>query len=93
VDTINITKSTPLNKVLEIGKECKQCGKCCTFGSGFILESELQPIADELNMTKKEFMEKFLETTDIFNTKLFKIKPKSKKGKPLQDWQLHRERR
>jgi len=79
---MKITKSTPLETVLKIGENCNQCGKCCSFGSGFVLESEITKIASFLGIPKDKFVRDFLEETEIFHTKVFKFKSDKKGGKP-----------
>jgi Fe-S-cluster containining protein len=74
-----IAKDTPLAEVLEIGERCNRCGKCCTFGSGFVLEPELAKIAAYLRIPKEKFVNDFLEETEIFHTKVFKFRPFKKK--------------
>ena len=80
--TINITKSTPLKDILKIGEQCDKCGRCCSFGSGFIMESEIPQIAAFLKMKKEDLIKDQLEETEIFHTKMFKFKIKRKKDKP-----------
>ena len=64
-----ITKKTPLKKILELGKECEQCGHCCSHGTGFVLKKEA-----------KKYPKRYLEETEVFNTKVFKFKTT---GKPF----------
>ena len=66
---MKIEKKTPLSKVLELGVECKQCGHCCSHGTGYVLVSEAG-----------KYDEKYLEEKKVFNTKVFKFKTK---GKPF----------
>jgi len=76
-----IEKSTPLAKVLELGKECRKCGHCCQHGTGFLVKEDIPKIAEFLGITEKELKEKYLEPITKFNTTLFR--PKSvKKDKP-----------
>ena len=77
----NITKDTPLAEVKKIGMKCNQCGKCCSFGSGFVLESEIPKIAAFLKTDAKTFKKEYLEPEEIFATTVFKFKTK-KAGKP-----------
>ena len=79
---MNITKSTKEEEILKLGAECKKCGKCCTFGSGFMLEHEIPRIATFLKMPKEKFIKDFLDETEIFHTKVFKIKPMKKADQP-----------
>ncbi len=77
-----IKKSTKLEEALKIGEDCNQCGKCCTYGSGFVLESEITKIAAFLNVPKDKFIKDFLDEIEIFHTPVFKIKPMKKDDKP-----------
>ncbi len=77
-----ITKSTPLSRVLEIGKPCNRCGHCCKFNSGFIIEEDISRIADSLKMDKEIFINAYLEETEMFHTKIFKPKLEKKEDKP-----------
>ena len=53
---MNITKETPLEEVKKLGEQCDQCGKCCSYGSGFMLESEITKIAAFLDIEKEKFI-------------------------------------
>jgi len=76
-----ITKNTPLKEVLKLGKECKKCGHCCKYGSGFLVDPNEKKIANLLGITEKKLKEKYLEEVEKFNTK--RLRPKLiKKGKP-----------
>jgi Fe-S-cluster containining protein len=77
---MRITKDTPVDDVLKIGKDCRQCGKCCSYGSGFVLDSEIARISSFLGMPKEEFIKGFLEEIVIFNTKVYKIRPHKKEA-------------
>ena len=79
---MKITKSTKEQDVLRLGAECRKCGNCCSYGSGFVLEHEIPRIAAFLKIPKEKFMREFLEETEIFNTKLFKIRSMKKQGSP-----------
>ena len=71
-----ITKHTKLKEVLEIGKACDRCGHCCKFGSGLLIASDIKPIAKLLKMKQTDLKETFLNTTQLFNTVVFKTKQK-----------------
>ena len=75
-----ITASMSEKDALEIGGECKACGKCCMYGSGFVLESEIPRIANFLKIPTEKFREDFLDELEIFHTYLFKIRSLKKKG-------------
>ncbi len=67
-----ITRSTPLSKILEIGKPCNRCGHCCRFNSGFMIEEDIDRIAEFLKMDKDLFIKTHLTEHELFHTKVFK---------------------
>ncbi|MBW3003112.1 YkgJ family cysteine cluster protein [Candidatus Woesearchaeota archaeon] len=69
-----ITKNTPLSEVLKLAKDCKRCGRCCTYGSGFLVGGDVQKIAAFLQITEKELIENYLEEAEMFNTKMLRPK-------------------
>ena len=71
---MNMKKDSSLKQVLEIGKECKRCNHCCSFGSGFLVGDDKKKIAKHLGLTEKKLEEKYLEEVEKFNTKLFRPK-------------------
>ncbi|MBW2979632.1 hypothetical protein DRZ77_00385 [Candidatus Woesearchaeota archaeon] len=73
---MHITKTTPLNQILKLNSLCKQCGNCCRFSSGYVLEQEIKQIANLLNLNEEEFKEKYLEETILFNKPVYRIKTK-----------------
>jgi Fe-S-cluster containining protein len=79
---MKITKDTKEEEVLKLSEKCDKCGKCCTFGSGFMLENEIPRIASFLNTPKENFIKEFLEETEIFHTNIFKFKTRKEPDKP-----------
>jgi Fe-S-cluster containining protein len=79
---IRITKDTSVREIKELGKNCDMCGNCCIHGAGFLIEEDIPKIAKLLNVSEKELKEKYLEETEMFNTKAWKPKTK-KNGKPF----------
>jgi len=75
-----ITKHTTKEAVLKIANDCKQCGNCCKYGSGFVLENEIKQIADFLKISREKLKERFLDEKTMFNKKIhtFKTKQSSK---------------
>jgi len=69
-----ITKSTPLKTVIELGKECKRCGYCCSNDSGFISKNEIKRLAKHFKLSEAKFTKKYLRETVIFANKVFKFK-------------------
>jgi len=74
---MQITKNTTITEILKISQDCKQCGHCCSQGSGFLVGDDIKNIAEYLKITEKEVKEKYLEEKELFNTKL--LRPKLKK--------------
>jgi len=73
-----IEKRTPKGTILKLGKECKKCGHCCSFTSGFVLESEIPKISEVLNVNQEEFARRYLDECALFNTKIHRIKKKGR---------------
>ena len=76
-----ISKNTKLKKILQLGKECKQCGHCCKHTSGFVLPEEVDKIAKYLKMDSDKFVKKCLKKVVMFNNEVFKPLVKKNKGK------------
>lgn len=74
-----IDKKSTLREILKICLDCKKCGSCCKFGTGFLVEGDLSKIAERLGMSEENVKKKFLEEVDHFNKKM--LRPKTK-GKP-----------
>ena len=81
IATLTITKQTPKDDVIRIGEECDRCGHCCKYDSGIVIEDDIPRIAHFLEISEKEFREKYLDEIEKFNTKKFKIK-REETGKP-----------
>ncbi len=81
MNKITITKSTPLSKILRLGRECSRCGKCCTHGTGFLVEKDIPAIAEFLGITKEELIKNCLEPVTKFNTTLYRPLSVKKKNK------------
>ena len=76
-----IKKSTTIAEILRLGDDCKRCGKCCTYGTGFLTKADIHRIARKLKLTEEGFVKTCLEPVTKFNTTLHR--PVSvKKGKP-----------
>ena len=76
METINLTKNTPLKEVLELVHQC-ECGACangCKYGSGFLADEDIALIAKHLGVTEEVLKKEFLEEVEKFNTK--KLRPK-----------------
>jgi Fe-S-cluster containining protein len=79
--SIHLTKATPKEYVLKLGK-CEQCGHCCKYGAGYVLQEDIKRISSFLGILEDAFKTAFLEETEHFNTKVHKMKTEKKKGKP-----------
>jgi len=73
-----IRKSTPKEEILETGKECRRCNKCCKMGSGFFLDEQLPEVAEYLGIEVEKLKEDYLEEAERFNKKRYR--PKSDNG-------------
>ena len=82
-DFINITRFTPQEQILELGKNCDKSGHCCSFGGGYVLEDDIPKMAEHLGINEDEFKEKYLDEHEKFNTKCYKLKHDKKDGKPF----------
>ena len=69
-----ITKNTPIEMLLALGKECAMCGHCCEYGSGIMTENDISRLSKHLNLSREELMNSFLEPITKFNTTLHKPK-------------------
>jgi Fe-S-cluster containining protein len=73
-----ISKETSKEKIVELGNDCKMCGNCCKYSSGYLVEDDMIRIARLMRLTVDELKERFLEEVEMFNTKIWK--PKLLKG-------------
>ena len=80
---MSIEKNTPKKEILKLSTKCKQCGKCCTIGVGFVKENETQKIADKLKITIEELKKNYLEEHNIFNKGVYKPKQEKSKTKSM----------
>jgi Fe-S-cluster containining protein len=76
MDTVYITKDTPLKKILELGNRCDMDGNCCRFGGGFVLKEDMPRISQFLRLSENQFKAKYLKPIVRFNTKGFKLRSK-----------------
>jgi Fe-S-cluster containining protein len=78
---IIITRTTPLAKILELGKICSRKNNCCRHGSGFLAGDDLKNIARFLKTTEEKVKLKYFDEVEMFNKKL--LRPKKKQaGRP-----------
>lgn len=67
--------------MIELGRGCKRCGRCCEHANAFIEKQEIRKIAKKLKITEEEFLKNYTEEKEFFNTKITKTKQKpTKKG-------------
>lgn len=71
---MRITKNLPKEFVLDLGKDCKKCGKCCNYGSGYLIDEDITRIAKHLDIPRDLFIKRFLEPVTKFNTTLHRFK-------------------
>jgi len=76
---MHISRKTPKQTILKLAKDCEQCGHCCKFNSGFLIEEdgELKEIAKFLKISEDELKKHYLEEGEHFHTK--RLRPKTKK--------------
>jgi len=80
---LKLTKNTPINDVLKLTHPCKceACSNGCRYGSGFLVDEDIQKIAKHLEVTDEVLKKEFLEEVEKFNTK--KHRPRIlRKGRP-----------
>lgn len=53
---------------------CTDCGKCCQYGSGFLIKSDKKKIAQKLNINISTLEKKYLEKVDMFGTEAWRPK-------------------
>jgi len=90
IPNINISTKTPEKDVLKLAAECKKCGHCCKYSSGYLVEDDHKKIAKFLGIGEKRLRKEFLEQNEKFNTKLFRPKL-IKKDKPYGECVFYEE--
>lgn len=76
--TIDITRMTPEERVLELTGESARPGKICEQSPGFIRKEEAEQIAMKLGISVSELEDAFLREIRAYNTKLYKPKHEAK---------------
>ncbi len=61
---------------------CKACELPCRFGSGALVDDDLERLSQYLELSKEEVKKKYLEEITKFGTTLLKPKLKKEKNKP-----------
>jgi len=82
---MEITKTTTLKEIIQIGKDCKKCGACCKHASGFLIGDDLKRIAKYFDMSEETAKQQFMEELDFYSKKF--MKPKTMKHKSGQTGQ------
>ncbi len=83
---MNVTKHTPEEMIVQhagtcpVSNDCKSCGKCCQYGTGYLIDSDMPKIAAFLGVTEEELKEKYLEQVEKFHKNMWK--PKTTKKHP-----------
>ncbi|MBS3102792.1 YkgJ family cysteine cluster protein [Candidatus Woesearchaeota archaeon] len=71
-----LQKNTLLKEVLKLAHPCK-CNACtvgCRHGSGFLVNEDIQKMAEFLQISEDVLKKEFLEEVEKFNTKKFRPK-------------------
>lgn len=79
---MDIHLNTKKEELLEVAKDCQQCGSCCSYGGAIVMEHEIPKMAGSLDHSAKSFKEEFLEPVEFFNTNAWKFKSIKKEDKP-----------
>jgi Fe-S-cluster containining protein len=82
ISSVNITKNTPEEIVAEYGKECTKCNYCCTVDSGILFEEDVTRIANAMRLPREEFIKRYLDKHERFNTTCWKLKQIKEDGHP-----------
>jgi len=82
LDRITITKHTKQGEVITLADDCKMCGKCCQFGSGYLAPQDYEKLAKVLGISIEELKKDFLEEQKAYNTTVHKPRLIRNKGKP-----------
>ena len=83
-EKMRVTKDTPEEMIVQhagtcpVSNDCKSCGKCCQYGTGHLIDSDMPKIAAFLGITEEELKEKYLEQVEKFHKILWKPKTTKK---------------
>ena len=78
LSSVGLSKHTPYEYIEKLAKDCKRCGDCCSYGSGFILPDEIEKLSRKVGLKRETFTQDFLVETEVFNKVVYKAKTKSK---------------
>ena len=76
-----VSLNSSLKRVLNNQEPCKKCGRCCEYGSGFLIEEDIKNISKFLKIKEEELKEKYLETVWIYNKEMLRPKFSKPYGK------------
>ncbi|MFP4401479.1 MAG: hypothetical protein ACLFPQ_06370 [Candidatus Woesearchaeota archaeon] len=72
--TLDITKITPLSRIMKMVKKPQRPGKTCEMTSGFMHEEEILHAAKELRISEDQLKKNLLEKTYAYNKEVHKPK-------------------
>jgi hypothetical protein len=84
--TLDITRITPLSRILKMVKRPKRPGKACEMTSGLMHEEEIFHVAKKLRISEEQLRKNLLETRYAFNKEVHKpklVKHKKKEHLPM----------
>ena len=77
-----LQKKTPLSEILSISENCERCGHCCSYGSGALIDGDIEKITQHLQVSQEDLKKQYLEEIEKFNTKRFRPKTNKVKDRP-----------
>ena len=81
---MEITISTSKEDIEKLSKDCKKCGHCCSYGTGYLIKGDLEAIADYLKKDLKTLKEEKFTEAMVFGTPLLRPKTLTEDdGKPF----------
>ncbi len=81
--SVGISKHTPVEYIKTLAKDCEKCGHCCSYGSGYFVNEDIDRISKKLGIKKEKLKQDFLVELEIFNSNVHKAKLKNKDEKPF----------
>ncbi len=76
-----VRQDSTTNELEKLTRSCTQCGHCCRFGSGFLIESDIRPMADYLSVSVDELKKQYLEEATLLTHTVYRPKLIKQKGK------------
>ena len=90
---MHISVKTPKKDILRLAKDCKTCGHCCKYSSGYLVDGDSKKIANFLQIGERELKKKFLEEGEKFNTKLLRPRLIKEKNMPYGECVFYDDKR